>query len=60
MKEIGNMISMSENAPPMIAPLLNLLKYHENTPFDEQLMLGTAPDIPSLHDHTNSSLKHLR
>ena len=46
--------------PPMTTTLTDLLKYNRNTPFRNQLLLGTAPDLPSLHDHTNSFLKQKR
>ena len=59
MKEFGNEQDVRK-IPPMIVPLVNLLKYNGNTPFSSQLLLGTAPDIPYLHDHTNSFLKQTR
>ena len=59
MKEIGKRIRMSENTPPIIALIIDLLKYNGNTPFGDQLLIGTDPDIPSLHDHTNIFLKQL-
>ena len=60
MKEILNMIRMSKNTPPMIDPLINLIKYNIITPFGDQIFLGIAPDLPSLHDHTKSFFKQLR
>ena len=50
---------MSENTPPMIAPLINLLTYNGITPFGDQLLLDTTQDQPSLHDHNKSFLKQL-
>ena len=60
MKEIKKMSSMSLKTPPMIASLIDLLKYNINTPFCDQLLIDKALYIPSLHDHTKSFLEHIR
>ena len=60
MKEIRKRSRMSETNSPIIAPLINLLKYKVSNPFSNQLLLGTAPDLPSLHEHTKTFLKQLR
>ena len=59
MKDIVKSSTMSVNIPPIIDPLINLLKYNGNTPFGDQLLLDT-PDLLSFHDHTKSFLKKLR
>ena len=48
MKEIGNIIRISENIPLMTSPKANKLKYNGITPFGNQTFLGTALDTPSL------------
>ena len=60
MKEIKKMSSMSLKTPPMIASLIDLLKYNINTPYCDQLLIDIALYISSLHDHTKSFLKQLR
>ena len=51
---------MSENTTPIISPLVNLIKYSGITPFGDQILLGKAPDLPSLHNQTKIFLKQLR
>ena len=44
----------------MISLLIDIQIYTGNTPFGDQLMIGTAPYLPSLHDHTKSFLNQKR
>ena len=60
MKDIGKRIRVSEKNPPIMAPLIDILKYNGKIPFGDQLLLGTAPDLSSLQDHINSFLKQIR
>ena len=57
MKELGNIIRISENTPLIMIPLVDILKYNGITHYFYQLLLGTAPDIPSLDLHTKKYLK---
>ena len=59
MKYIIKRNRMSGKTPPIIAPIIDLLKYNGNTTFGEQLLLGTDTYLPYLHDHTNIFLKQI-
>ena len=60
MKEIGNIGRIFENTPPMMRPLVDIPKYNGITRYINQLLLGTAPDIPSLDPHIKKYLKELQ
>ena len=50
---------MYQNIPPIMRKLVNILKYNGITHYGDQLLLGTAPDIPSLDPGNNKYLKEL-
>ena len=60
MIEIGNIIRIPENTPPVIRPLVDILKYNKITYYRDQLLLGKALCIPLLYPHTNKYLKELQ
>ena len=47
---------MQEETPPMSAALLGLFQYNRQTPFGDQLLLGTAPYQPSVDTRTTHIL----
>ena len=60
MKEIGNKSRMSENTPLTTSPLMKNNKYNRITPFWNQLLLVTAPDITSLDQQIKRYLKQIQ
>ena len=51
---------MSENTPPMMRPLVDILNLNRITRYGDQLPLGTSPDIPSLDPHINKYINVLQ
>ena len=49
---------MSENTPLIIRQLFYILKYNGKIHYGNQILLVTAPDIPSLDLHTKKYLKN--
>ena len=60
MKEVSNRSRMSEGTPPMISPLVDLLKYNSITDYADKILLGTAELLPDIDEHTQLYLDQLK
>eukprot|EP00957_Ditylum_brightwellii_P080911 6154933-Ditylum_brightwellii.AAC.1 len=60
MEEVSQHSHMSEKSPPMQPPLVNLLQYHDMTPFTDDVLQGVAPPVEGVSKATQLYLDQCR